>query len=78
MRYSDTIVLSKGEDVYDWIKDGVLPPLTAQAHYHGQRLPLEDQYYTEELVDYRAAPLQIRQLRTVESKSSSIVDPATS
>ena len=46
----------------------ILLPLTALRYYNGQNLPLEDQYYTDELVDYRTSTLQIRQLRVTEGK----------
>ena len=58
--------LEKETNVCDWISTVLLPPLTALKYYHGEELPLQDQYYTDELLNYRATPLQIRQLRVSE------------
>ena len=68
----DTIILNKTTDVYDWLTKKLLPPLVALEMYNGERYILEDQSYTDELTDYRVMPLQIRQLRSPESKPGTI------
>ncbi len=55
--------------MYDWLEQNLLPPLVALVNYNGAEYFLEDQYFTEELTDYRVMPLQIRQHRVEQSKS---------
>ena len=64
------IIIGKGTDIYDWMSTTIFPSLTALRYYNGKKLPLEDQYYTDELVDYRTSQLQMRQLRVTERKDS--------
>ena len=65
----EAIILNKTTDVYEWINTSLLPPLVALENYNGQYHNLEDQAFTDELTDYRIMPLQIRQLRVLESKT---------
>ena len=70
MRQDETIMLNKTTNVYNWLEKKLLPPLVALKKYNGEDHILEDQAFTDELTDYRIMPLQIRQLRVPESKSS--------